>query len=103
MLKAWGDGFAVNGAKLNVNPSELEVGMIYNRIPETITGGASNWLSTRYGDIWTQAAVAEQWRFLQDYEAADTTEAYWRDVAQRSAAASMTNQSAGGALRMTGR
>lgn len=64
--------------------------------------GAS-WLSTFHPDVWLHAALAEQWRFLQDFEAAELTDAYWQRLADRAMADTRASMQSGGAVRMKGR
>jgi hypothetical protein len=70
---------------------------------EAISGTQTNYLSELYPDVWTWAGVAEQRRFVKDYEGAGAADATWQEIAGRAMAASRKGAASGGGIRIKGR
>lgn len=94
--------YTLTGASILAQPEVNLTGSYFTK-PESISGTQSNWLSLSYPDVWLHAAIAEQWRFLQDFEAAELTDGYWQRLAQKAMDDSRAAMQSGGAIRMKGR
>jgi hypothetical protein len=96
--------YSLTGAELLLTPgAHASIAGSYFAKPQAITGTQTNWLSASYADVWLHAAIAEQWRYLQDFDAADLTDSYWQRLAGQAQADSRAAQQSGGALRIKGR
>jgi hypothetical protein len=96
--------YTMTGAALLLSAgAHDQVSGSYFAKPAAITGTGSNWLSANYADVWLHAAIAEQWRYLQDFDAADLTDSYWQRLAGQAQADSRAAMQSGGAIRIKGR
>jgi hypothetical protein len=97
------DAYTIGGASLYLPAGTSECTLAYYARPPAISGGSSNWLSEQYPDVWLHAALAEQWRYLQDEEASGWAAQYWRELAVQALRASRAGAQSGGLIRMRGR
>jgi hypothetical protein len=67
-----------------------------------VAGTDSNYLSASFADLLTWAAVAEQHRFLQDWDEGANAQAYAEALAKRYSAAHTAKQQSGGRLVIKG-
>ena len=95
--------FTVDGASYNVAPAIESLATCYAAKLKQPTGSEANWLTINYPDVWLHAAIAEQWRHVQDYEAAQASSAHWQGLAQAAMAQSERAAQSGGGLAMKGR
>lgn len=95
--------YTIAGAQLLVDPSVTGVVLNYYARAQPISGTAANFISTNYPDVWLEAAIAEQWRFLQDFDSAQGAADRCVRLAGTAESQSIINNQAGGALRMKGR
>lgn len=107
--RRWADGLLLDGYTITggIARGAAELAMLntvltYYRAPPPIAGAEVSWCSTDFPDVWLWHALAEQHRFVQDFESAGATDNYAATLA--SDAASQTRANAeGGALRMSTR
>ena len=94
--------FTVNGAQLLCDGALGSVVLLYYKTPPAIGPGQSSWLSEQYPDVWIWAGIAEQHRFVQDFESAKIAEDYAFSLAGEAVMRTRAN-TRGGALRMNPR
>jgi hypothetical protein len=94
--------YTVAGTKVYTDASLTVVALTYYRAVDPISGAASNWCSTGFPDVWLWAAIAEQHRFVQDFESAAGADSAWHGMAADAMEATRGNKE-GGALRMSTR
>lgn len=97
-----GQHFTITGTRLYTHPSRLLVNLNYYRTPAVITGAETNWLSETFPDVWLWAALAEQHRYVEDFDAAEVATEQWQSLAVKAADDTRANRG-GGALRMVSR
>jgi hypothetical protein len=104
MLLAQGSAsgfYTITGSDLLVDPSVTVAYLNYYARPaELVQDSDSSWLSVYYPDILVWTAVAEQHRFVQDWDQADIANSHALDLAGRAGLASKRNETSGGRLNM---
>lgn len=95
--------FTIAGQAFRVADDVTDLQVAYFAAPPVIANAEENWLSLRYPDVWLHAAVAEQFRFTQDEEAARAADSYWQGLAAEAERLSRRGATSGGAIRMKGR
>jgi hypothetical protein len=96
--------YTTGGLELRVDPGVSEVVVVYYATPgELVDDGSSSWLSVAYPDILLYRAIAEQQRFLQDWEQAITAENYAVQLIALAQQANKASETAGGGLKVKGR
>lgn len=94
--------FAISDGALMVDGALSSVSLLYYKRAEPISGSESNWLSEDYPDVWIWLGVAEQHRFVQDFESAQVSQDYAYGLATDAVMRTRANRG-GGTLRMTTR
>lgn len=100
---ALGGVFTIDGASYAVDPAVTSIATVYAAKLAQPSGADSNWLTLTYPDVWLHAAIAEQWRYVQDYEAAKASTEHWQGLAQSCMAQSERAAQSGGGLTIKGR
>lgn len=96
--------FTVTAGTILLDRAVSEFSLIYFARPAVLTGdGDSSWLSEAYPDALIYRAIAEQHRFLQDWDQALTAEQYAVQLLQAADLASDRAEASGGGLRIKGR
>lgn len=96
--------YTITGQELMLGTSAPTVTLSYYAKPGALAIGTdSNYLTASYPDVLLYRSIAEQQRFLQDWEQALTAEQYALGLTQAAAAASSVTEASGGALRMRAR
>jgi len=99
-----GGYYTVTGSGLLVGESVHSVQLVYFAKPaELVSDGSSSWLSVGYPDVLLYQAIAEQQRYLQDWEQAATAENYAVTLMGDAMRADKSTTAAGGSLRIKGR
>jgi len=100
----FGPCYALSGTAILTDPAITSVSMGYYARPETLVDDAdTSWLSVYYADVLLWMAVAEQQRFIEDFEAAGVSTMHAAQLAQMAADWSRRGEGSGGQLRMKGR
>lgn len=101
-MQGGGQGlYTITGSQLLVDPALTEVRLCYYAKPAPLVAATdTNWLSDSYPDVLTWFAIAEQHRFVQDWDQASVAEGHGADVAGRAAAVSKRDEHSGGRLNM---
>jgi len=96
--------FTVLGTNLVVDASvdATVAALKYFTQVSVIAGAGTNVVSTKYPDVWLWQAVAEQHRFVQDFDAADAAQERALAIGTEAMTRSKGNN-AGGSLRMASR
>jgi hypothetical protein len=94
--------FSITGDKLYVDGALASVDLLYYLAPQPIGPGQTSWLSEDYPDVWIWMGVAEQHRFVQDFESAQISEQYAYELAGKAVFRTRANRG-GGSLRMVTR
>lgn len=94
--------FTIIADKIYTDGALASVNLLYYLKPEPIGTGETSWLSADYPDVWIWAGVAEQHRFVQDFESAQIAEQYAYDLAGKAVFRTRANRG-GGTLRMVTR
>ena len=94
--------FTITGGELIVAGAFASVSLLYYRTAPAVGPGGSNWLSEQYPDVWIWQGIAEQHRFVQDFESAQIAEQHAMQVAEQAVMRTRANRG-GGSLRMTSR
>ena len=94
--------FSIVGDKLNVDAALASVDLLYYLKADPIGTGQTSWLSADYPDVWIWMGVAEQHRFVQDFESAQIAEQYAYELAGKAVFRTRANRG-GGTLRMVTR
>jgi hypothetical protein len=99
-----GRRFSITGASLLVDASiaSLEFGF-YAKPAELTTDASVSWLSIYYADALVWAAVAEQMRFVQDFDAAEGAWAHAAMMLRNGTDYAKRAEHAGGGLSIRGR
>jgi hypothetical protein len=93
--------YTLTGSELRVDPALTSVILNYYARPATLSNDSdTSWLSVSYPDLLTWMAIAEQQRFVQDWDQAGVSEGHAYAVADRATAASKRIEAAGGRLMM---
>jgi hypothetical protein len=92
--------FTVTGTQLMTGVSVAYVSLLYYRQAEATS--SSNWLSSQFPDVWIWAAIAEQHRYVQDFESAIAATNYARGLGDAALIDTRANRG-GGSLKMTTR
>jgi len=101
-MRDTGGRFSITGDKLYVDGALAWVDLLYYLRPEPIGTGETSWLSEDYPDVWIWLSVAEQHRFVQDFESAQFAEQYAYQLAGDAVMRTRANRG-GGSLRMSTR
>jgi hypothetical protein len=101
-----GDGskgkFTIAGAELRVDGAIASVSLLYYKTAPPVGPGGTNWLSEQFPDVWIWQGVAEQHRFVQDFESAQIAEQHAMQVAADAVMRTRANRG-GGSMRMSSR
>jgi hypothetical protein len=106
---AWAQGtagrrFTITGEQLLASPSIELLSFGYYAKPAELTADDSvSWLSIHYGDALVWAAVAEQMRFLQDFDAAEGAWGHAAMMLKAGTDYAKRSEHAGGGLSIRGR
>lgn len=95
-----GGNFTVTGSSLSTDAAVATVSLLYYRQAEPTT--TSNWLSAGFADVWLWQGIAEQHRFVQDFESALAADSYAQSLGDRALLETRSNRG-GGSLKMTSR
>ena len=98
-----GARFTVTGTTLHVDVAVATVSFLYYRQAEELLAGTdSNWLSEGFPDVWLWQSIAEQHRYVQDFESAMAAEKYARSLGDGALIDTRANRG-GGSLKMISR
>jgi hypothetical protein len=100
----YGAAYALSGKLILVDPALVEISLGYYAVPAALSVDSdTSWLSESYPDVLLWMAVAEQHRFIEDFEAAAIATQHAAALAQSASDWSRRGEGSGGKLRMKGR